>query len=130
MKFQPSSETERSMCEKSRPVKDRGWRRLPLLSTSGNTYDRDYFGDSEALPAAVRVQQDFKPGKEWDMPMLNVFRREGDVIRHFWGCELLYVPPEPGQQYRHNDLLDPLWNMLDLTPEGRGAFEPRVNYAA
>jgi predicted dithiol-disulfide oxidoreductase (DUF899 family) len=81
------------------------------------------------LPAAVRVQQDFKPGKEWDMPMLNVFKREGDVIRHFWGCELLYVPPEPGQQYRQNDLLDPLWNMLDLTPEGRGAFEPRVKYA-
>jgi predicted dithiol-disulfide oxidoreductase (DUF899 family) len=110
-------------------ARHRGWRRLPLLSTAGNTYDRDYFGDSEALPAAVRVQQDFKPGKEWDMPMLNVFKREGAVIRHFWGCELLYVPPEPGQQYRHNDLLDPLWNMLDLTPEGRGAFEPRVNYA-
>ena len=91
-------------------ARDRGWRRLPLLSTAGNTYDRDYFGDSEALPDAVRVQQDFKPGKEWDMPMLNVFRREGDAIRHFWGCELLYVPPEPGQQYRHNDLLDPLWN--------------------
>jgi predicted dithiol-disulfide oxidoreductase (DUF899 family) len=110
-------------------ARHRGWRRLPLLSTAGNTYDRDYFGDSEALPAAVRVQQDFKPGKERDMPMLNVFKREGAVIRHFWGCELLYVPPEPGQQYRHNDLLDPLWNMLDLTPEGRGAFEPRVNYA-
>ena len=59
---------------------------------------------------------------------LTVFRREGDAIRHFWGGELLYVPPEPGQQYRHNDLLDTLWNMLDLTPEGRGAFEPRVKY--
>jgi predicted dithiol-disulfide oxidoreductase (DUF899 family) len=110
-------------------AENRGWRRLPLLSTADNSYDRDYFGDSAGLPAAVRAQQDFKPGEEWDMPMLNVFRREGDVIRHFWGCELLYVPPEPGQQYRHNDLLDPLWNMLDLTPEGRGAFEPRVNYA-
>src|ERR1700676_5136566 len=41
----------------------RGWRRLPLLSTAGNNYDRDYFGDSEALPDAIRVQQDFKPGK-------------------------------------------------------------------
>jgi hypothetical protein len=30
------------------------------------------------------------------MPMLNMFRRAGSVIRHFWGSELLYVPPEPG----------------------------------
>ena len=42
---------------------------------------------------------------------------------HFWGSELLYVPPEPGQEYRHNDLLDPVWNMFDLAPEG-GARVP------
>ena len=47
------------------------------------------------------------------------------TIRHFWGSELLYVPPEPGQEYRHNDLLDPLWNMFDVTPEGRGDFHPK-----
>ena len=63
------------------------------------------------------------------MPMLNVFHREGEAIRHFWGSELLYVPPEPGQEYRHDDLLDPLWNMLDLTPEGRGDFHPQLSYA-
>ena len=107
---------------------ERGWHRLRLLSTAGNTYDRDYFGDSEGLSHAVRVQQDFKDGKEWDMPMLNVFRRANGQIRHFWGCELLYVPPEPGQQYRHNDALDPLWNMLDVTPAGRGDFEPKLSY--
>ena len=106
----------------------RGWRTLPLLSTHGNTYDRDYFGDSTALPATVLKQQKFKNGEEWDMPMLNVFQRHGKVIRHFWGSELLYVPPEPGQEYRHNDALDSLWNMLDLTPAGRGSFEPKLNY--
>src|ERR1700680_2609586 len=42
-------------------ARDRGWHRLPLLSTAGNSYDRDYFGDSEALPTAVRVQQGLKP---------------------------------------------------------------------
>jgi predicted dithiol-disulfide oxidoreductase (DUF899 family) len=109
-------------------AKERGWRWLRLLSTVDSTYDRDYFGDSTALAVAVRKQQEFKAGEEWDMPMLNVFRREGNVIRHFWGCELLYVPPEPGQEYRHNDLLDPLWNMLDLLPEGRGDFEPKLSY--
>jgi predicted dithiol-disulfide oxidoreductase (DUF899 family) len=107
---------------------ERGWRWLRLLSTAGNNYDRDYFGDSGGLPAAVREQQEFKAGEEWDMPMLNVFRREDGAIRHFWGSELLYVPPEPGQQYRHNDLLDPVWNLFDLTPEGRGDFEPKLNY--
>ena len=28
------------------------------------------------------------------MPMLNVFHRDGKTIRHFWGSEILYVPPE------------------------------------
>jgi predicted dithiol-disulfide oxidoreductase (DUF899 family) len=109
-------------------ARERGWRQLRLLSTAGNNYDRDYFGDSTALSAAMRDQQEFKPGEEWDMPILNVFRRDGGTIRHFWGSELLYVPPEPGQEYRHNDLLDPLWNMLDVTPEGRGDFHPRLEY--
>jgi predicted dithiol-disulfide oxidoreductase (DUF899 family) len=58
-----------------------------------------------------------------------VFRREPDgTIRHFWASELLYVPPEPGQEYRHNDLIDPLWTFLDVTPEGRGDFQPKVQY--
>ena len=109
-------------------ARERGWRQLRLLSTAGNTYDRDYFGDSTALSTAMRDQQEFKPGEEWDMPILNVFRRDGGTIRHFWGSELLYVPPEPGQEYRHNDLLDPLWNMLDVTPDGRGDFHPKLEY--
>ncbi len=39
----------------------RGWRRLRLLSSAGNTYNRDYFGED-----AQGAQ----------MPMLNVFRRD------------------------------------------------------
>ena len=109
-------------------ARTRGWCSLPLLSTHGNTYDRDYFGDSSGLPDAVLKQQEFKAGEEWDMPMLHVFQRRGKVIRHFWGSEMLYVPPEPGQEYRHNDALDSLWNILDLTPEGRGDFEPQLSY--
>jgi len=26
------------------------------------------------------------------------------------------------------DLMDPLWNLLDTTPEGRGKFEPKLAY--
>ena len=109
-------------------ARERGWDHLRFLSTASNDYDKDYFGDSLALSEAMRQQQDFKPGKEWDMPMMNVFQRDGDAVRHFWGSEMLYVPPEPDQDYRHNDLLDPLWNLLDLTPEGRAGFQPKVSY--
>ena len=109
---------------------ERHWRWLHMLSTAGNNYDRDYFGDSSGLSVAMRKQQEFKDGVEWDMPMLNVFHRNANVIRHVWGSEVLYVPPEPGQEYRHNDLLDPMWNMFDLTPEGRGTnWSPKLSYA-
>jgi predicted dithiol-disulfide oxidoreductase (DUF899 family) len=110
-------------------ARERGWSKLHLYSTAGNDYDADYFGDSSKLPHDVRVAQDFTDGQEWDMPILNVFKKTGDEIRHFWACEILYVPPEPGQDYRHNDLMDPLWNVLDTTPAGRGDFEPKLAYS-
>lgn len=87
-------------------AEERGWRRLRLLSAAGNTYSRDYLGEtSEGYPR----------------PMLNVFRRDGESIRHFWGSELLYAPTEPGQDPRHVGTIEPMWNIFDLTPEGRGA---------
>jgi hypothetical protein len=29
---------------------------------------------------------------------------------------------------RHNDLLDPVWNVFDVAPEGRGDFQPKLSY--
>jgi predicted dithiol-disulfide oxidoreductase (DUF899 family)/uncharacterized protein YndB with AHSA1/START domain len=85
---------------------ERGWRRLRLLSSHGNTYNRDYLGESA----------------EGDqMPMLNVFVRRDGEIRHFWGSELLYAPVDEGQENRHVDSIWPIWNVLDATPEGRGS---------
>ena len=84
---------------------ERGWLRLRLLSSAGNTYNRDYLAETEE-------------GSQ--RPMLNVFHRDGHVIRHFWGAELLYAPTEPGQDMRHVGTIEPLWNIFDLTPEGRG----------
>ena len=93
----------------------RGWRGLRLLSSAGTTYNRDYFGED-----AQGAQ----------MPMLNVFRREGEAIRHFWGSELLYVPPDPGQDPRHTDSIDPQWNLFDFTPQGRGTdWYPELSYS-
>ena len=87
-------------------ARERGWRRLRLLSSAGNSYNTDYFAET-----AGGVQR----------PMLTVFHREGDVIRHFWSSELLNAPTEPGQEPRHVGTLEPLWNLFDLTPEGRPA---------
>jgi predicted dithiol-disulfide oxidoreductase (DUF899 family) len=85
-------------------AEERGWRRLRLLSSAGSNFKRDYHGETA----------------EGDqMPMLNVFHRDGDVIRHFWSTELLYAPTDPGQDPRHVGTLEPLWNLFDLTPEGR-----------
>jgi predicted dithiol-disulfide oxidoreductase (DUF899 family) len=95
-------------------ARERGWRRLRVLSSAGNTYNRDYLAEIE-------------DGDQ--MPMLNVFHRDGDVIRHFWGSELLYAPTEPGQEPRHVGTLEPLWNLLDLTPEGRPAdWDEQLRY--
>ena len=41
------------------------------------------------------------------------------MIRHFWGAELTHAPADPGQDHRGVGTLEPLWNLFDLTPEGR-----------
>jgi predicted dithiol-disulfide oxidoreductase (DUF899 family) len=93
--------------------KERGWRGLRLLSSADNTYNRDYL--AETPEGAQR-------------PMLNVFHRDGGTIRHFWGSELFYAPWDPGQDPRHVGTLEPLWNMFDLTPEGRPGFVEQLSY--
>jgi predicted dithiol-disulfide oxidoreductase (DUF899 family) len=55
------------------------------------------------------------------MPLMNVFHRGADGIRHFWSSEMLYAPSDPGQDPRHMGTLELLWNMMDFTPEGRPA---------
>lgn len=92
---------------------ERGWRHLRLLSSARNTYNLDYHGETS----------------DGQMPMLNVFRRDDGVIRHAWGSELLYAPAEPGQDPRHLDSIDPVWNLLDFTPDGRGRdWQPQLRY--
>ena len=106
-------------------ARDRGWRRLRLLSSVENTYNRDYFAETTTGSPFFKVP----PGEKWEMPMMNVFQRHRGAIRHFWGSELLYAKPEPGQDPRHNGTLDLLWNVFDLTPEGRGTdWYPKLKY--
>ena len=81
----------------------RGWSSLRMLSSAGNTFQEDYFAQT--------------PDGD-QMPMANVFVRRGDAIHHFWGTELLYAAVQGHP--RHIDLMWPLWNVFDTTPEGRG----------
>ena len=93
--------------------RERGWRRLRLLSSEDNTYNPDYL--AETPEGAQR-------------PMLNLFHRDGETIRHFWGSELFYAPWDPGQDPRHVGTIEPLWNLFDLTPEGRPDWDEQLNY--
>jgi predicted dithiol-disulfide oxidoreductase (DUF899 family) len=75
----------------------------------------------QAATAALR--------SNWDEPIHNVFHKDADgTVRHFWGSELLYVQEEPGQNHRAGDLVDPVWGLLDMSPEGRGDFFPKLTY--
>jgi len=93
---------------------ERGWRHLRLLSSAGTTYNHDYLAET--------------PDGE-QQPMLNVFHRYADTIRHFWGSEMFYAPWDPGEGPRHVGTIEPLWNLFDLTPEGRGTdWDEQLSY--
>lgn len=90
---------------------ERGWRNLRLYSDMSGDYTRDYVHPEDA-----------------DVPGLNVFTRANGTIRHFWGDEMGQTA-DPGEDPRGAPDLMPLWNILDLTPEGRGAdWYPRLEY--
>ena len=96
-------------------AQERGWRWLRLLSSSGNSYHRDYHGED-----AEGNQR----------PILNAFIRAADgSVRHAYATELMFAASEPGQDARHVDAIWPLWGILDFSPEGRGRdTRPKLSY--
>lgn len=90
----------------------RGWGDMRIVSSQGTNYNRDYFGETD-------------DGNQ--IPAANIFVKSDTGIHHFWGSEMLYVQ-RPGHP-RHVDQIWPIWNMLDLTPEGRGEnWFPKLAY--
>ncbi len=83
----------------------RPWRSLRLLSSANNHFNRDYHGDAE-------------DGSQ--NSVIHTFVKRAGRVHHFYSSEMAFGPSEPGQNQRHIDLMWPLWNVLDLTPEGRG----------
>ena len=82
----------------------RHWR-INLVSAGDSSYLIDYAGFETEDPGLVSC--------------MNVFRSTPDGIFHFWASELLSRPMENGHP-RHVDIVWPMWNLLDMTPDGRG----------
>ena len=96
-------------------AKERGWTNLRLLSSGENTYNLDYFAETP---------------EGGQLPAINVFQKTDQGVHHFYNAELLYAKAQNGQHPRHADLIWPLWNLLDLTPVGRGTdWYPKVSYS-
>jgi predicted dithiol-disulfide oxidoreductase (DUF899 family) len=109
-------------------ARERGWDHLQFLSAAGNSYDAAYFGDTSRLSPQMRRSHGVPDGEDWDETIYNVFRLDEGRIRHFWGSELSFMPTEPNQHHRSGDFANALWGLLDITPQGRGAFFPKLRY--
>lgn len=88
----------------------RGWNGLRLVSSQGTAFKTVLqFEDSEQ--------------KQW--PGLNVFMRSPDgSVKHFYSQCAEMTPVEN----RGIDLMSPVWNLLDLTPQGRGDWLAKLEY--
>ncbi|HEY0913830.1 MAG TPA: DUF899 family protein [Solimonas sp.] len=86
-------------------AQERGWQHLDFIQTVGD----DYANDLGLL---------HEDGSE--DPALLVFRRDGDAVRLFWASEMTREMADPGQDPRDAPDIASLWNILDLTPGGRG----------
>jgi predicted dithiol-disulfide oxidoreductase (DUF899 family) len=95
-------------------ARERGWRNLDFVQTLGD----DYAHDLGVLMA---------DGLEF--PALVVFVRDGDKVRLFWAGEMSGEMADPGQDPRGAPDVAPLWNILDLTPQGRDRdWYPKLSY--
>lgn len=90
----------------------RGWRHLSMYSDASGDYTRRYVSAEDA-----------------DIPGFNVFTRRDGVVRHFWSGEMGPAMADPGQDPRGAPDLNPLWTLLDFTPEGRDPrWYPKLDY--
>lgn len=91
-----------------------------------------FMGENGPASLADAFSRDFRAtdaeGKS-DYPGVNVFTRRDGVIRHFYSGEMSGEMADPGQDPRGAPDLSPLWNVLDMTPNGRQPdWYPKLSY--
>src|SRR5215467_14391127 len=93
-------------------ARQRGWHNLRLLSTGeGSTFKYDLGSEDR------EGNQD---------STISVFTRDADgTLRHFYSA---HPRMASNIQERGIDLLTPVYNMLDLTPQGRGSWYAKLDY--
>ena len=94
-------------------ARTRGWQNLRLLSAGSSTFKYD-LGSEDADGAQDST--------------ISTFTKDADgVVRH---CYTAHPRMGPDIKERGIDLLTPVWNLLDLTPQGRGDWYASLSYAA
>ena len=92
-------------------ARSRGWDRLRLLSAGESTFKYDLGSEDR------EGHQD---------STISVFTRESDgTLRHSYSGHLWL---DENIKERGIDELTPIWNVLDLTPQGRGTFYASLDY--
>ena|SRR5687767_2996411 len=92
-------------------ARNRGWNRLRLLSAGESTFKYDLGSEDR------EGNQD---------STISVFTRDSDgTLRHFYSGH-----PRLAEDVKERgiDELNPIWNFLDLTPQGRGTFYASLDY--
>ncbi len=94
-------------------ARSRGWHNLRLLSTGeGSTFKYDLASED------AQGNQD---------STISVFTRDaGGTLRHFYSA---HPRMSPEIKERGIDLMTPVYNLLDLTPQGRASWYAQLEYA-
>jgi predicted dithiol-disulfide oxidoreductase (DUF899 family) len=91
--------------------RERSWNRLRLVSSEGSEF---------------KSVLNFQDGEGKQRPGLSVFIKSPDgSVKHFYSAS---APMSDEIKTRGIDLLSPVWNLLDITPDGRGQWDPKLKY--
>lgn len=94
-------------------ARERGWTHLKFYQTVGDDFARDYRALTDDGEGAAVL----------------VWKRDGDRVRLFWAAEGGSETADPGFDPHLAPDPTPLWNILDMTPGGRGTdWYPKLEY--
>ncbi len=91
--------------------RERNWHALRLVSSEGSGF---------------KTFLNFQDAEGKQRPGLSVFKRSQDgSVKHFYSA---CAQMTEDVKVRGIDLMSPVWHLLDLTPEGRGQWDPKLKY--